>query len=49
VAQYSLAQKARSFNMETWSQGGLWYRELGDASAADISNLAGLLKRAANS
>jgi hypothetical protein len=49
VAQYSLAQKARSFNMETWSQAGLSYCVLGDASTADISNLAGLLKRAANS
>jgi anti-sigma factor RsiW len=35
-----------SFNMETWSQGGLRYCILGDAAAADIDNLAELLKRA---
>jgi anti-sigma factor RsiW len=33
-----------SFNMDTWSQGGLRYFVIGDASAADINNLAKLFK-----
>ena len=33
-----------SFNMETWSQGGLRYFVIGDASAADIDSLAKLFK-----
>jgi len=33
-----------SFNMETWSQGGLRYFVIGDASAADIDSLAQLFK-----
>jgi anti-sigma factor RsiW len=33
-----------SFNMETWSQGGLRYFVIGDASAADIEGLAQLFK-----
>ena len=41
------ATKELSFNMETWSQGSLRYCILGDAAAADIHNLAELLKRAA--
>jgi anti-sigma factor RsiW len=35
-----------SFNMETWSQGGLRYFVIGDASAADIDHLAKLFKTA---
>jgi anti-sigma factor RsiW len=35
-----------SFNVETWSQGGLRYFVIGDASAADIDNLARLFKAA---
>lgn len=35
-----------TFNMETWSQGGLRYFVIGDASAADIDNLARLFKTA---
>ncbi len=35
-----------SFNMETWSQGGLRYFVIGDASAADIDGLARLFKTA---
>jgi anti-sigma factor RsiW len=42
----SLAPKKLSFNMETWSQGGLRYFVIGDASAADIVSLAKLLKAA---
>jgi hypothetical protein len=38
-----------SFNMETWSQGGLRYCLVGDAAATDINSLAELLKRAASS
>jgi anti-sigma factor RsiW len=34
------------FNMETWSQGGLRYFVIGDASAADINGLAKLFKAA---
>ena len=37
-----LSQKKLPFNMETWSQGGLRYFVIGDASAADIDNLAKL-------
>ena len=33
-----------SFNMETWSQGGLRYFVIGDASAADVDSLAKLFK-----
>jgi anti-sigma factor RsiW len=36
--------KEMSFNVATWSQGGLRYFVIGDASAADISNLAKLFK-----
>jgi anti-sigma factor RsiW len=35
-----------SFNMGTWSQGGLRYFVIGDASAADIDSLAKLFKTA---
>jgi len=40
----SRARKKRSFNMETWSQGGLRYFVIGDASAADIDSLAKLFE-----
>jgi anti-sigma factor RsiW len=36
--------KKLPFNMETWSQGGLRYFVIGDASPADIDNLAKLFK-----
>jgi len=42
----SRAPKQLSFNMETWSQGGLRYFVIGDASAADIDSLAKLFKAA---
>ena len=42
------AKKELSFNVETWSHGGLRYFVIGDASAVDIHNLAELLKRAAS-
>jgi len=38
--------KQLSFNMETWSQGGLRYFAIGDASTADIDSLAKLFKAA---
>src|SRR6201987_2837210 len=41
------AKKQLSFNLETWSHGGLRYFVIGDASAIDVHNLAELLKRAA--
>jgi anti-sigma factor RsiW len=42
----SLSPKKLPFNMETWSQAGLRYFVIGDASAADIDNLAKLFKAA---
>ncbi len=42
----SLAPKKLSFNMATWSKGGLRYFVIGDASAADIDSLAKLFKAA---
>jgi anti-sigma factor RsiW len=41
-----LAPQKLPFNMETWSGGGLRYFVVGDASAADIENLAKLFKGA---
>jgi anti-sigma factor RsiW len=41
-----LSQKKLPFNMETWTQGGLRYFVIGDASAADMNNLVQLLKAA---
>ncbi|MGA8540408.1 MAG: zf-HC2 domain-containing protein [Terriglobales bacterium] len=38
--------KQTPFNMETWSQGGLRYFVIGDASASDIDGLAKLFKAA---
>lgn len=38
--------KEFSFNVETWNHAGLWYCLIGDVSAADIENLAELLKGA---
>ncbi len=42
----SLSPKKLPFNMETWSQGGLRYFVISDASAADIDRLAKLFKAA---
>jgi anti-sigma factor RsiW len=42
----SLVPKKEPFNMETWTQGGLRYFVVGDASTADIKNLANLFKAA---
>ena len=42
----SLSPKQLSFNLETWTQGGLRYFVIGDASTADIDNLAKLFKAA---
>jgi anti-sigma factor RsiW len=42
----SFSPKQLPFNLETWSQGGLRYFVIGDASAADIDNLAKLFKAA---
>jgi anti-sigma factor RsiW len=41
--------KELSFNIKTWSQGGLRYCMVGDAAFTDIADLAELLKRAATS
>jgi len=43
----SSAAKAYSFTTETWSQDGLRYFVIGDATADDIHRLAALLKEAA--
>ena len=40
----SAATKKLSFNVATWGQGGLRYFVIGDASTADINNLAKLFK-----
>jgi anti-sigma factor RsiW len=42
----SLAPKQLPFTLETWSQSGLRYFVVGDASAADIDSLATLFKAA---
>jgi anti-sigma factor RsiW len=39
-----LSPKKVPYNMETWSQGGLRYFVIGDASAADIDSIAKLFK-----
>jgi anti-sigma factor RsiW len=41
-----VSPKKQPFNLETWSQGGLRYFVIGDASAADIDGLAKLFKAA---
>jgi anti-sigma factor RsiW len=40
------SQKELSFNIENWSQDGLRYFVIGDASSDDIRNLADLLRKA---
>jgi len=40
------SQQELSFNIESWSQGGLRYFVIGDANADDIRNLAEMLKKA---
>ena len=42
----SLSPKKVPYNMETWSQGGLRYFVIGDASAGDIDSIAKLFKAA---
>ncbi len=44
LGENSLSPKQLPFNMETWTQGGLRYFVIGDASAADIDSLANLFK-----
>jgi anti-sigma factor RsiW len=44
LKENSFAPKNVLFSMETWSQGGLRYFVIGDASAADIDRLAKLFK-----
>ncbi len=46
VDENSLSPRQLPFNMETWSQGGLRYFVIGDASVADIDGLAKLFKAA---
>jgi anti-sigma factor RsiW len=41
-----ISPKKQPFNMETWGQGGLRYFVIGDASTADIDDLAKLFKAA---
>jgi anti-sigma factor RsiW len=42
----SLSPRKLSFNLQTWSQGGLRYFVVGDASPADIDSLSKLFKAA---
>jgi anti-sigma factor RsiW len=42
----NISPRKTPFNIETWSQGGLRYFVIGDASAADIDTLARLFKAA---
>jgi anti-sigma factor RsiW len=46
LEENAFSPKNLSFNMETWSQGGLRYFVIGDASPADVDNLAKLFKAA---
>ena len=46
LGESSSSPKKQPFSMETWSQGGLRYFVVGDASAADMDNLAKLFKAA---
>jgi anti-sigma factor RsiW len=46
LSDSSEKQEKVSFKMETWSQGGLRYFTIGDASAADIERLVNLFKAA---
>ena len=41
----SLSRKL-AFNTETWSEGGLWYFVVGDASPSDVRDLSELLRSA---
>jgi anti-sigma factor RsiW len=43
---HPVSPKQLTFNMQTWTQGGLRYFVIGDASAANIDNLAKLFKAA---
>jgi len=47
LGEGSLLPKKLPFNMETWSQSGLRYFVIGDASAADVDGLARLFKASA--
>jgi anti-sigma factor RsiW len=47
LGENTLSPKKLPFNMETWSQGGLRFFVIGDASTADIDGLAKLFKAAA--
>jgi anti-sigma factor RsiW len=38
-----------NFNVESWTQGGLWYGVISDASAADVHQLGELFRQAARS
>ena len=42
----SLLSRNLAFNTETWTDGGLWYFVLGDASSSDVDDLSELLKSA---
>ena len=44
LEENSSAARKLSFHVETWSQGGLRYFVIGDASASDIENLSRLFK-----
>jgi anti-sigma factor (TIGR02949 family) len=45
ISQTSFADRSTSFNLETWTQGGLRYVLVSDVNAETLSELAGLLQR----
>ena len=45
IAQTSFSDRGSSFNLQTWTQGGLRYVVIGDVKAATIQQLADLLQR----
>jgi anti-sigma factor RsiW len=46
LEESSFSPNKLPFNLETWSQGGLRYFVIGDASPAELDNLAKLFKAA---
>jgi hypothetical protein len=44
LGEKSISPEKMPFNLETWTQGGLRYFVIGDASSADVDNLAKLFK-----
>jgi anti-sigma factor RsiW len=45
ISQTSFSDRSTSFNLETWTQGGLRYVLVSDVNAETLSQLAGLLQQ----